>query len=29
VHGPDENIRLDDYIQGIKHIALILDRFAG
>lgn len=29
VHGPDENIRLDDYLQGIKHIALILDRFAG
>jgi len=29
VHGPNENIRLDDYIQGIKHIALILERFAG
>ncbi|MDR7543690.1 MAG: M20/M25/M40 family metallo-hydrolase [Armatimonadota bacterium] len=29
VHGPNENIRLDDYIQGIKHVALILERFAG
>ncbi|MBM3470947.1 MAG: M20/M25/M40 family metallo-hydrolase [Armatimonadetes bacterium] len=28
-HGPNENIRLADYIQGIKHIALILERFAG
>lgn len=27
-HGPNENIRLTDYIQGIKHIALILERFA-
>lgn len=26
-HGPNENIRLADYIQGIKHIALILERF--
>ncbi|MDR7421605.1 MAG: M20/M25/M40 family metallo-hydrolase [Armatimonadota bacterium] len=25
-HGPDENVRLADYIQGIKHIALILER---
>ncbi len=29
VHGPNEHIRLTDYIQGIKHIALILERFAG
>ena len=29
VHGPNENIRLADYVQGIKHMALILDRFAG
>lgn len=28
-HGPNENIRLGDYIQGIKHVALILERFAG
>jgi acetylornithine deacetylase/succinyl-diaminopimelate desuccinylase-like protein len=28
-HGPDENIRLEDYIQGIKHMALILERFGG
>ena len=28
-HGPNENIRLGDYIQGIKHIAMILERFAG
>ncbi len=26
-HAPNENIRLADYIEGIKHIALILDRF--
>ena len=28
-HGPNENIRLTDYIEGIKHIALILERFGG
>jgi acetylornithine deacetylase/succinyl-diaminopimelate desuccinylase-like protein len=28
-HGPNENIRISDYIQGIKHIALILERYAG
>ncbi len=28
-HGPNENIRLEDFFQGIKHIALILERFAG
>lgn len=26
-HAPNENIRLDDFIQGIKHVAHILDRF--
>lgn len=29
VHAPNENIRLRDYIDGIKHIALVLERFAG
>ncbi|MGQ0548230.1 MAG: M20/M25/M40 family metallo-hydrolase [Armatimonadota bacterium] len=29
VHGPNEHIRLTDYVQGIKHIALILQRFAA
>ncbi|MGH2405280.1 MAG: M20/M25/M40 family metallo-hydrolase [bacterium] len=29
VHGPNEHIRLADYVQGIKHIALILQRFAA
>ncbi len=28
-HGPNEHIRVPDYIEGIKHIALILERFAG
>lgn len=28
-HGPNENVRLGDYIQGIKHMALIMERFAG
>lgn len=27
-HAPDENIFVEDYIQGIKHIAMIMDRFA-
>ena len=27
-HAPDENIFVDDYIEGIKHIAMIMDRFA-
>jgi acetylornithine deacetylase/succinyl-diaminopimelate desuccinylase-like protein len=26
-HGPNENVRLADYVQGIKHVALILERF--
>jgi len=28
-HAPNENIRLHDFAQGTKHIALILDRFAN
>jgi len=28
-HAPNENIRLADYVQGIKHIALLLDRFGA
>ncbi len=28
-HGPNENILLEDYRQGIRHMALILGRFAG
>jgi acetylornithine deacetylase/succinyl-diaminopimelate desuccinylase-like protein len=28
-HGPNENIRIDDFMQGIKHMAMILGRFAG
>jgi acetylornithine deacetylase/succinyl-diaminopimelate desuccinylase-like protein len=28
-HAPNENIRLADFIQGIKHIALILGRFGS
>jgi len=27
-HGPDENIRLDDFILGIKHIAATFREFA-
>jgi acetylornithine deacetylase/succinyl-diaminopimelate desuccinylase-like protein len=27
-HAPDENIYVDDFIQGIKHICLIMERFA-
>jgi acetylornithine deacetylase/succinyl-diaminopimelate desuccinylase-like protein len=27
-HSPNENIRLDDLAQGIKHIALIMDAFS-
>jgi acetylornithine deacetylase/succinyl-diaminopimelate desuccinylase-like protein len=26
-HSPNENIRLDDLMQGAKHIALIIDEF--
>jgi len=28
-HAPDENIYVDDFIRGIKHICLIIDRFAS
>ncbi len=28
-HAPNENIRVADYLQGIKHIALLLDRFGA
>ncbi|MCX8200993.1 MAG: M20/M25/M40 family metallo-hydrolase [Candidatus Caldarchaeum sp.] len=27
VHGPDENIRIDDFVANIKHIALIMLNF--
>jgi len=27
-HSPNENVRLDDLLQGIKHIAWIIDRFS-
>ncbi len=27
VHGPNENIRVEDFIKGVKHIALILCEF--
>jgi acetylornithine deacetylase/succinyl-diaminopimelate desuccinylase-like protein len=28
-HAPNENIRIADYIEGIKHIAAIMERFAA
>jgi acetylornithine deacetylase/succinyl-diaminopimelate desuccinylase-like protein len=28
-HAPNEHIRLDDFLQGTRHVARILDRFAG
>ncbi len=28
-HAPNENIRLDDFFQHIKHVALIFERFAS
>jgi acetylornithine deacetylase/succinyl-diaminopimelate desuccinylase-like protein len=28
-HGPNENIRLKDFMQGIHHVALLLKRFTG
>ena len=28
IHAPDENIRLADFLQGTKHIAAVLERFA-
>jgi acetylornithine deacetylase/succinyl-diaminopimelate desuccinylase-like protein len=27
VHAPNENIRVRDYVEGIKHIALVLDQY--
>ncbi len=29
IHAPNENIRIRDYVDGIKHIALILERYGG
>ena len=28
-HGPDENIRLDDFIQGIKYFGRVIHRLAA
>lgn len=28
-HAPNENIRLDDFMQHLKHVALIFERFAA
>lgn len=28
-HAPNENIRLEDFFQHLKHVALIFERFAG
>ncbi len=28
-HAPNENVRIADYIEGIKHIAMVLHLFAG
>lgn len=27
VHGPDENIRVDDFVAGVKHMALVMLNF--
>jgi acetylornithine deacetylase/succinyl-diaminopimelate desuccinylase-like protein len=29
IHAPDENIRLTDFLRSAKHIAAIMERFAG
>ncbi len=29
VHGPDENVNVSDFLEGIKCMALVLERFAG
>jgi acetylornithine deacetylase/succinyl-diaminopimelate desuccinylase-like protein len=29
IHAPDENIRLADFVRGTKHVAAILEQFAG
>jgi acetylornithine deacetylase/succinyl-diaminopimelate desuccinylase-like protein len=26
-HAPNENVRLDDYIRGIKYVARLFDQF--
>ena len=28
-HAPNENIRIADYIDGIKHIAMVMHLFGG
>ncbi len=28
-HAPDENIRLTDFVQGVKQVAAVLERFAA
>lgn len=28
-HAPNENVMIEDFIQGIKHIALIMDKYAA
>jgi acetylornithine deacetylase/succinyl-diaminopimelate desuccinylase-like protein len=28
-HAPNENIRIDDYVHGMKHIATVLHLFGG
>jgi acetylornithine deacetylase/succinyl-diaminopimelate desuccinylase-like protein len=28
-HAPNENVRLDDFILGIKHVAALLAEFAS
>ena len=28
VHAPNENIRIADFIEGVKHIAVLLEEFA-
>jgi acetylornithine deacetylase/succinyl-diaminopimelate desuccinylase-like protein len=28
-HAPNENIVISDYIEGIKHMALILEEYAA
>jgi len=29
IHAPNENIKIADYIQGIKYIGELIERFAG
>ena len=28
-HGPDEHIRIADLVNGTKHVALLISRFAA